>query len=126
MGLPRTQNRALAHAMVVGTVSTYNPTGWKTEVRLTASGEPYDPAGWTAAVQIDLRNQFGGVRYGRLYQPAYALVESGAKQLIVKINDVGPLKPGRVLDLNEKKHAALRSVPDPRTSRRRQDHTLAR
>jgi rare lipoprotein A len=105
MGLPRTQDEtALAHAMVVGTVSTYNPyrDGKQEGDGMTASGEPYDPAGWTAAVQIDLRNQFGGVRYGRLYQPAYALVESGAKQLIVKINDVGPLKPGRVLDLNEK------------------------
>ncbi len=105
MGLPHTQDEtALAHAMVVGTVSTYNPyrDGKQEGDGLTASGEPYDPAGWTAAVQIDLRNQFGGVRYGRLYQPAYALVESGAKQLIVKINDVGPLKPGRVLDLNEK------------------------
>jgi rare lipoprotein A len=105
MGLPRKQDEtALAHAMVVGTVSTYNPyrDGKQEGDGLTASGEPYDPAGWTAAVQIDLRNQFGGVRYGRLYQPAYALVESGAKQLIVKINDVGPLKPGRVLDLNEK------------------------
>jgi rare lipoprotein A (peptidoglycan hydrolase) len=29
-------------------------------------------------------------------------VESGDKQLIVKINDVGPLRPGRVLDLNER------------------------
>lgn len=105
MGLPRTQDvTTLAHAMVVGMVSTYNP--YRDRVQegdgLTASGEPYDPAGWTAAIQVDLRNQFGGVRYGRLYQPTYALVESGDKQLIVKINDVGPLKPGRVLDLNEK------------------------
>ena len=29
-------------------------------------------------------------------------MESGDKQLIVKINDVGPLRPGRVLDLNER------------------------
>ena len=29
------------------------------------------------------------------------LVESGGKQVIVKINDVGPLRPGRVIDLNE-------------------------
>jgi rare lipoprotein A (peptidoglycan hydrolase) len=36
------------------------------------------------------------------YQPTFALVESGDKQLIVKINDVGPLRPGRVLDLNER------------------------
>lgn len=105
MGLPRKQDETtLAHAMVVGVVSTYNPyrDGKQEGDGLTASGEPYDPAGWTAAIQVDLRNQFGGVRYGRLYQPTYALVESGDKQLIVKINDVGSLKPGRVLDLNEK------------------------
>ena len=69
---------------------------------MTASGELYDPAAWTAAVQTDLREQFGGVRYGKLYQPTFALVESGEKQMIVKINDVGRLKPGRVLDLNER------------------------
>jgi rare lipoprotein A len=68
----------------------------------TASGELYDPSGWTAAIQTGLRNQFGGVRYGRLYQPVYALVASGEKRVIVKINDVGPLKSGRVLDLNER------------------------
>jgi len=49
-----------------------------------------------------LREQFGGVRYGKNYRPSYALVESGDKQLIVKINDVGPLAPGRVIDLNER------------------------
>ena len=42
------------------------------------------------------------MRYGKLYQPRFALVESGKKQVIVRINDVGPLKPGRVLDLNER------------------------
>ena len=42
------------------------------------------------------------MRYGKLYQPTYALIASGEKQLIVKINDVGPLKSGRVLDLNER------------------------
>jgi rare lipoprotein A len=30
-----------------------------------------------------------------------ALVEAIDKKVIVKINDVGPLKPGRVIDLNE-------------------------
>ncbi len=105
MGLPRIQDEAaLMHATIVGTVSTYNPRrdGYQEGDGLTASGEPYDPAGWTAAIQTDLRNQFGGVRYGRLYQPTFALVENGKKYVIVKINDVGPLKPGRVLDLNER------------------------
>jgi rare lipoprotein A len=105
MGLPRIQDEAaLMHATIVGTVSTYNPRrdGNKEDEGQTASGELYDPSGWTAAIQIDLRNQFGGVRYGRFYQPTFALVESGEKRVIVKINDVGPLKPGRVLDLNER------------------------
>ena len=105
MGLPRIQDEAtLAYPTIVGVVSTYNPfrDGMQEGDGQTASGEPYDPGGWTAAIQVDLRNQFGGVRYGRFYQPAYALIESGDKQLIVKINDVGPLKPGRVLDLNER------------------------
>ena len=68
----------------------------------TASGELYDSAAWTAAIQIDLRERFRGVHYGKNYQPAYALVESSEKKVIVKINDVGPLKPGRVIDLNER------------------------
>ena len=105
MGLQRIQdNAALMRATIVGMASTYNPLrGGKDEGDMeTASGESYDPAAWTAAIHIDLRDQFGGVRYGRLYQPTYALVESGDKRVIVKINDVGPLKPGRVIDLNER------------------------
>src|SRR5262249_13959133 len=95
---------ALTRATIVGIASTYNPfREGKIEGDIqTASGEPYDVSAWTAAIQMDLRNQFGGVRYGRLYQPAYALVESGNKQVIVKVNDVGRLRPGRVLDLNER------------------------
>ena len=105
MGLSRIEHgAALTHSTIVGTVSTYNPyrDGNEEGGPQTASGEPYDPAAWTAAIKTDLRNQFGGIRYGKLYQPAFALVESDDKQLIVKINDVGPLKPGRVLDLNER------------------------
>jgi rare lipoprotein A len=96
----------VAHALasIVGVASTYNPfrDDAVTTVALTASGEPYDPAAWTAAIQIDLRQQFGGVRYGRNYRPTFALLECGDKRAIVKINDVGPLRPGRVIDLNEK------------------------
>jgi rare lipoprotein A len=97
------QHAALAQTAIVGIASTYNPytEGRNAENFETASGELYDPADWTAAIQIDLRDDFGGVRYGRNYRPAYVLVESGGKQAIVKINDVGPLRPGRVIDLNE-------------------------
>jgi rare lipoprotein A len=89
---------------VAGVASTYNPyidengSGGGE----TASGEPYDPLAWTAAIRIDLREQFGGVRHGKNYRPTFALVESGEKCLIVKINDIGPLEPGRVIDLNER------------------------
>jgi rare lipoprotein A len=103
LGLPRIQTAA-PWATIIGTVSTYNPyrDGKEEGGPQTASGELYDPAGWTAAIKTDLRNRFGGVRFGKLYQPTFALLESGDKQLIVKINDVGPLRPGRVLDLNER------------------------
>ena len=95
---------ALARATYVGAVSTYNPyrDGNEEGGTQTASGEFYDPAAWTAAIQSGLRDQFGGVRFGKLYRPAFALVTSGEKRMIVKINDVGPLKTGRVLDLNER------------------------
>ena len=105
MGLPRIQEEAaLSRTTIIGTISTYNPYRDSKEEggSETASGELYNPSAWTAAVQTSLRDQFGGVRYGRLYQPAYALVVMGEKRLIVRVNDVGPLKPGRVLDLNER------------------------
>jgi rare lipoprotein A len=59
-----------------------------------------DPSAWTAAIQIGLRHNFGGVRHGR--SPSYALVEGMNKKVIVKINDVGPLMPGRIIDFNER------------------------
>ncbi|HEY6381767.1 MAG TPA: septal ring lytic transglycosylase RlpA family protein [Pseudolabrys sp.] len=104
-GLQRIQDEAaFTRATIMGAASTYNPfRGGKEEGGpQTASGELYDPLAWTAAIKTELRNRFRGVRYGRLYQPTFALVQSVDKQLIVKINDVGPLRPGRVLDLNER------------------------
>ena len=95
---------ALMGTAIVGVASTYNPyrVGVGSDEMQTASGELYDTVAWTAAIRIDLREQFRGVHYGKNYQPAFALVESGEKKVIVKINDVGPLKPGRVIDLNER------------------------
>ena len=88
---------------ILGTASMYNPyrPGYQEGGIETASGELYDPAAWTAAIRTGLRDTFGGVRYGKDYRPAFALIESSGKQVIVKINDVGPLKPGRVIDLNQ-------------------------
>jgi rare lipoprotein A len=87
---------------IVGAASTYNPfrPGWREGGRRTASGERYDPSVWAAAIKTSLRRKFGGVQYGA--KPKYALVEAVGKKVIVKINDVGPLTPGRIIDLNER------------------------
>jgi rare lipoprotein A len=102
----RQQNKldaAVSGVTILGTASTYNPyrPGYRSGGAETASGETYDPDGWTAAIQIDLREMFGGVRYGKDYRPSYALVAKANRQVIVKINDVGPLERGRVIDFNE-------------------------
>ncbi len=94
-------SRASAGGTIVGVASWYNPYVELDDTG-TASGEQYDPNKWTAAIQVDLRDAFGGVGFGTDYRAAYALVESGDKRMIVKINDVGPLKPGRVIDLSER------------------------
>ena len=87
---------------IVGAASTYNPfrPGWREGGPNTASGERYDPSVWTAAIKTSLREKFGGVRYGE--RPKFALVEAVCKKVIVKINDVGPLTPGRIIDLNDR------------------------
>jgi rare lipoprotein A len=87
---------------IVGAASTYNPfrAGWREGGPNTASGERYDPSAWAAAIKTSLRQKFGGVQYGE--RPKYALVEAVGKKVIVKINDVGPLTPGRIIDLNER------------------------
>ncbi|WP_349017057.1 septal ring lytic transglycosylase RlpA family protein [Bradyrhizobium sp. Arg237L] len=87
---------------IVGAASMYNPfrPGWREGGPDTASGERYDPSVWAAAIKTSLREKFGGVQYGA--RPKYALVEAVGKKVIVKINDVGPLTPGRIIDLNER------------------------
>jgi rare lipoprotein A len=88
---------------IIGAASMYNPyrPGYREGGIETASGELYDPSTWTAAIQTGLRGDFGGVGYGKDYRPRFALLESGGKRAVVKINDVGPLVPGRVIDLNQ-------------------------
>ncbi|WP_348638320.1 septal ring lytic transglycosylase RlpA family protein [Bradyrhizobium sp. ISRA463] len=87
---------------IVGAASMYNPfrPGWREGGSKTASGERYDPSAWAAAIKTSLRQKFGGVQFGA--RPKYALVEAEGKKVIVKINDVGPLTPGRIIDLNER------------------------
>lgn len=87
---------------IVGAASTYNPfkPGWREGGPNTASGERYDASVWAAAIKTSLRGKFGGVLYGA--RAKFALVEAVGKKVIVKINDVGPLTPGRIIDLNER------------------------
>jgi rare lipoprotein A len=87
----------------IGAASTYNPFHPDSTAggKLTASGENYSANSWTAAIQTKLRSFFGGVFSGKAYCPRFALVETANKRAVVKINDVGPLKPGRIIDLNE-------------------------
>jgi rare lipoprotein A len=95
-------NRAAHDTSILGTASTYNPyrPGYREGGVETSSGERYDPSAWTAAIQTGLRENFGGVHGGKT---RYALVEGVNKKVIVKINDVGPLEPGRIIDLNERR-----------------------
>jgi rare lipoprotein A len=103
--LPRHQKIVPAGKPIVGIASMYNPTDptdRDSGDEETASGERYDVNGWTAAIRVDLRAKFGGVRFGKNYQPGFALVQSSDKRAIVRINDIGPLKRGRIIDLNER------------------------
>jgi rare lipoprotein A len=92
---------APAGATIVGAASMYNPfePGYREGGPHTASGERYDLFAWAAAIQTRLRGMFGGVRHGA--KPKYALVEGDGKKVVVKINDVGPLAPGRIIDFNK-------------------------
>ena len=89
-------------AAIVGAASMYNPhrPGYREGGANTASGERYDPWAWAAAIKTNLRKEFGGVQYGA--RPKYALIEGVGKKAIVKINDVGPLMPGRIIDFDER------------------------
>jgi len=88
---------------IEGFASTYNPgdpSDHEAGGDSLASGEKYDPEEWSAAIRTDLRDKFGEVGFGKNYRPIYALVESADKCVIVKINDVGTLRPDRIIDLN--------------------------
>lgn len=79
---------------ITGDASFYEEKG------STSSGERYNAKAFTAAAQILLRDEFGGIRFGKNYQPSYGIAEWGGKKAIVKFNDVGPLAPGRAFDFS--------------------------
>jgi rare lipoprotein A len=95
-------DEAASGEAIVGAASMYNPfrPGKEEGGPKTASGERYDPSVWSAAIKTSLRKKFGGVQFGA--KPKYALVEAVGKKVIVRINDVGPLRPGRIIDFNER------------------------
>lgn len=76
------------------------PASFYEDPQQTASGEQYDPDAFTAAARLKIRDKFGGIRFGRLYQPAFAIAEYEGKKLILKFNDVGPLVKDRKFDLS--------------------------
>jgi rare lipoprotein A len=80
---------------IIGIASFYDTPG-----ELTSSGEIYDGNAFTAAAQLEIRDRFGGIYYGRKYRPSYAIAEFNGKRAILKFNDVGPLRPGRKFDLS--------------------------
>jgi rare lipoprotein A len=94
-------DRGIFGDTMIGAASTYNPLkpGWREGGSETATGERYNPSAWTAAIRAELREKFGSVRQGSA--PRYALVEGRGKKAVVKINDVGPLTPGRIIDFSE-------------------------
>jgi rare lipoprotein A len=96
-------NEAASETTIIGAASFYDDPGE------TASGEQYDPAAFTAAAQLKIRDKFGGIKFGRLYQPSYGVAEYAGKKLILKFNDVGPLRPGRMFDLSR---AAMKYFDD--------------
>jgi rare lipoprotein A len=81
--------------------SIYDPSvpGYRSGGVETATGEHYDPSEWAGAIQTDLRGEFGGLLHGA--KPSFAVVESTDKKVIAKINDVGPLEPGCVIDFDK-------------------------
>ena len=106
--IPPTNDRIVLSAedTIVGIASFYD------DPQETASGEQYNPNAFTAAAQLEIRGKFGGVQYGRLYRPAYGLGEYGGKKIIVRFNDVGPLRPGRKFDLSRAAMAHFDSTLD--------------
>lgn len=86
-----------------GDASTYNPNfaGWKTGGQSLATGGKYDSNSFDAALQLDLAKRYKcGYGSGAV---CHAVVQApNGRSMIVRINDNGPLVPGRIIDLNEK------------------------
>lgn len=64
----------------------------------TSTGERVDPNSYTGALQSDLAKKYGGLRKGGVW--ADVTDEKTGKKVRVYLNDTGPLRPGRVVDLS--------------------------
>jgi len=89
---------------VKGQASYYGP-GF--QGNRTSQGDRFNTEEYSAAIQINLRNKFG-IPAGTK-QLGYARVTNldTGKSILVKLNDVGPLKSGRVIDLSQKSFRSL-------------------
>ena len=93
-------------AEVTGKASYYGPGFYG---NTTSQGDPnFTSQGYTAAIRKDLRKQFGAGTYGKSGLARVTNLNNG-RSIIVKVNDVGPLPTGRVVDLSEKSFRALSS-----------------
>ena len=86
-----------------GDASTYNPNfpGYRTGGQGLATGGKYNPSEFEAALQLDLAKQYK-CGYGAGAVCAAIVSAPSGRAMVVKINDNGPLVPGRIIDLNEK------------------------
>ena len=86
-----------------GDASTYNPylPGWRTGGGTLATGGPYNPNSYDAALQLNLAKQYRCGYGSRAICHAVVQAPNG-RAMVVRINDNGPLVPGRIIDLNEK------------------------
>ncbi len=95
-GLPKLSGGDAGDAVFSGMASHY---GASMRGRLTASGERYDPKALTAAHRT--------LPFGTWLRVANTW---NGRQVRVRINDRGPFKPGRVLDLSQAAAAALNAL----------------
>lgn len=66
----------------------------------TSTGEMVRPDTYTGALQTDLARKYGGLRKGGVW--ADVIDDKTGKRVRVFLNDTGPLRPGRMVDLSPK------------------------
>jgi rare lipoprotein A len=67
---------------------------------MTSTGERVRPDTYSGALQTDLAKQYGGLRKNGVW--ADVVDDATGKRVRVYLNDTGPLRPGRMVDLSPK------------------------